>query len=228
MLPFLLVVVGGSSGSIQPLIHLAKSLPAEFYATICMVIHISAHDPSYFPEILGRAGPLPATQAQHLERVESGHVYCAPPGHHVLVENGHFRTTTGPKENGVCPAIDILFRSAVQEEGSNVIGVVLLGLLDDGASGLWAIRDAGGITVVQDPNAAEYDSMPRSALDHVDVDYTVRGQDLASLLIELVSESAQWRLEVEATIKARGLLDPLTWPSERGQRTVRSATRRWL
>ncbi|WP_407572870.1 chemotaxis protein CheB [Deinococcus altitudinis] len=209
MLQFPLIVVGGSAGRIQPLINLAKGLPADFRAAVCIVIHISAHNPSYFPEILARAGPLPATHAQHLGRIESGHVYCAPPRHHLLIENGHFRITTGPKENGVRPAIDPLFRSAAHQQGSNVIGVVMSGMLDDGASGLWAIRHSGGITVVQDPNDAEYDSMPRSALNHVDADYTVRSQNLASLMIDLVSESAQRRLDIEAAIKEHVPLDPL-------------------
>lgn len=87
-------------------------------------------------------------------------------------------------------------------------------MLNDGTSGLSTIRHCGGITVVQDPNDADYDSMPRNALAHVDVDYTVRSQDLASLLIELVSKSAQRRLEVEAAIKERGKRNSRARPSE--------------
>ena len=214
MLQYPLIVVGGSAGSIQPLIDLAAGLPVDFLAVVCIVIHTLSHERSYLPEILARAGPLPATHAQHLERIESGHLYCAPPDHHLLVRNGRFRITDGPKENRVRSAIDTLFRSAAHQEGSNVIGVVLSGMLDDGTSGLWTIRHCGGIAVVQDPDDADYDSMPRNALAHVDVDYTVRSQDLASLLIELVSKSVQRRLEVEAAIKERGKRNPRARPSE--------------
>jgi len=126
-----------------------------------------------------------------------------------LIENGHFRTTHAPKENGGRPAIDLLFRSAAHQQGSNVIGVVMSGMLDDGTSGLWAILNSGVITGVQDPNDAEHASMPRSALNHVDADYIVRSQKLASLLLDLVSESAQRRLDIEAAIKERIPLDPL-------------------
>jgi len=196
MLQFPLIVVGGSAGSIQPLIDLAAGLPADFLAVVCIVTHTLAHGRSYLPEILARAGPLPATYAQNLERITSGHLYCAPPDHHLLVGNGHLCITEGPKEHWSRPAIDPLFRSAAHEEGSNVIGVVLSGMLNDGTSGLRTIRKCGGIAVVQDPDDADHDSMPRNALAHVDVDHIVRSQDLASLLIELVSKSAQRRLEV--------------------------------
>ena len=193
MLQFPLIVVGGSAGSIQPLIHLATGLPANFLAVVCIVIHTPAHGRSYLPEILARAGPLPATYAQNLERIKPGHLYCAPPDHHLLVGNGHLCITEGLKEHWSRPAIDPLFRSAAHEEGSNVIGVVLSDMLKDGSSGLWSIRKCGGIAVVQDPDDADHDSMPRNALVHVDVDHIVRSQDLAPLLIDLVSESAQRR-----------------------------------
>lgn len=208
MLQFPLIVVGGSAGSLQPLINLAAGLPADFLAVVCIVTHTLAHGHSYLPEILARAGPLPATFAQHLEPIKSGHLYCAPPDHHLLVGNGYFRITEGPKENWVRPAIDTLFRSAAHEEGSNVIGVVLSGMLNDGTSGLRAIRRRGGIAVVQALGDADYDSMPRNALAHVNVDHTVRSQDLAPLLIDLVSKSAQRRLEVEAAIKERVRKNP--------------------
>ena len=86
-------------------------------------------------------------------------------------------------------------------------------MLNDGTSGLRSIRHCGGIAVAQDPGDADYDSMPRNALAHVDVDHTVRSQDLAPLLIDLVSKSARRRLEVEAAIKERVGKDPHVRPS---------------
>ncbi|WP_189091112.1 chemotaxis protein CheB [Deinococcus ruber] len=182
------VVIGASAGGIQPLQALAAGLPADFPAAICIVLHIPAYAPSHLPEILGRAGPLPVSQPAHREQIMPGRIYCAPPDHHLLIEDGRFSVTKGPKENRVRPAIDTLFRSAGYSEGPNVIGVVLSGLLDDGTSGLWTVKRWGGTTVVQDPEDAEYDSMPKSALTQVDIDHTVRAQELAALLKRLTAD----------------------------------------
>lgn len=188
MFPYRLVVIGASAGGLQPLQQLAAELPADFPAAICIVVHIPAFVPSFLPDILGRAGPLPVSTPAQGEPLLPGHIYCAPPDHHLLVEEGRFSVTKGPKENRMRPAIDPLFRSAAYSEGPNVIGVVLSGLLDDGTSGLWSIKHFGGVTVVQDSHDAEYNSMPNSAADQVEIDHVVTAQDLAALLVRLVSE----------------------------------------
>ena len=197
MLTQRLVVIGTSAGGMQPLMDLVAELPADFPASICIVMHIPAYAPSSLPAILGRAGTLPASHPVSGEAVLPGHIYCAPPDHHLLIEDGHFLVTKGPKENRARPAVDTLFRSAAYSEGPNVIGVVLSGLLDDGTSGLWTIKHFGGTTVVQDPQDAEYDSMPRSAATQVQIDHTVLSRDLAALLIRLSAEPVQARGEVE-------------------------------
>ncbi|WP_415784227.1 chemotaxis protein CheB [Deinococcus saxicola] len=203
MLPQRLVVIGASAGGLGPLQRLAAGLPADFPATVCIVVHIPAYVPSFLPEILGRAGPLPVSTPVQGEALLPGRIYCAPPDHHLLVEEGCFSVTKGPKENRVRPAVDTLFRSAAYSEGPNVIGVVLSGLLDDGTSGLWTIKHFGGTTVVQDPRDAEYDSMPNSAVAQVDIDHTVTAQDLAGLLIRLVAEPVRTEVEVHEDDRAR-------------------------
>lgn len=200
MLPHRLVVIGASAGGMQPLQLLAAGLPADFPATVCIVVHIPAYVPSFLPDILGRVGPLPVSTPLQGERLLPGQIYCAAPDHHLLIEEGRFSVTKGPKENRMRPAVDPLFRSASYSEGPNVIGVVLSGLLDDGTSGLWSIKHFGGVTVVQDPRDAEYSSMPTSAAAQVEIDHTVRAQDLAALLIRLVAEP----VKAEGQVKAEG------------------------
>ncbi|UQN10179.1 chemotaxis protein CheB [Deinococcus sp. QL22] len=197
MLSHRLIVIGASAGGMQPLQQLAAALPADLPAAVCVVMHIPAYAPSALPEILMRAGALPASHAQHGEPILPGHLYCASPDHHLLVEEGRFSITKGPKENRVRPAIDTLFRSAAYSEGPNVIGVVLSGLLDDGTAGLWTIKHFGGISVVQDPADAEYPSMPQNALTQVDIDHVVTAQDLAALLIRLVTEPVGAEVQVD-------------------------------
>ncbi|WP_027483799.1 chemotaxis protein CheB [Deinococcus pimensis] len=215
MLPFRLVVIGASAGGTLPLIDLARGLPADFPGAICVVTHIPSHVPSRLPDLLGNAGPLPASHARDGERIERGRIYCAPPDHHLLVEDDHLSVTRGPKENRHRPAVDTLFRSAAYSQGVGVIGVVLSGMLDDGTSGLWTVKRFGGTTVVQDPEDAEMDSMPLSALDQVEVDEVVRASDLAALLARLaarpvvdpwevtVGDDERRRVQVEVGIARR-------------------------
>ena len=197
MLTQRLVVIGTSAGGMQPLMDLVAGLPADFPASICIVMHIPAYAPSSLPAILSRAGTLPVSHPVSGEAVLPSHVYCAPPDHHLLIEDGLFCVTKGPKENRVRPAVDTLFRSAAYSEGPNVIGVVLSGLLYDGTSGLWTIKHFGGVSVVQDPHDAEYDSMPRSAATQVQIDHTVASSDLAALLIRLSAEPVKALSKVE-------------------------------
>ncbi|MFB9991384.1 chemotaxis protein CheB [Deinococcus oregonensis] len=203
MLPHPLIVVGASAGGTQPLLDLVAQLPADFEAAVCIVTHIPAYTPSHLPAILGRAGPLPVSHAQHHEPIRPGRIYCAPPDHHVLVEDGHLLVAKGPKENRVRPSIDVLFRSAAYSEGPNVTGVILSGLLDDGTSGLWTIKHFGGVTIVQDPQEAEYSSMPQSVLAQVNIDHTVQSRDLAALLLRLGAERQQRQAEVDEAVRER-------------------------
>jgi two-component system chemotaxis response regulator CheB len=105
--------------------------------------------------------------AGHGEPVRAGRIHVAPPDRHLLVENGHVVLSRGPKENGHRPAVDPLFRSLALDAGPDAVGVVLSGMLDDGAAGLLEIVRHGGSAVVQEPQDATYDGMPSSALEEV-------------------------------------------------------------
>ena len=166
-----IVVVGGSAGALEALKALLPALPGDLPAAVFVVVHIGASAHSVLPEILSRAGPLPAETAKDGARFESGCVYVAPPDHHLLLDRGRIALRRGPRENLARPAIDPLFRSAAAEFGSRVIGVLLSGMLYDGASGLRAIKRCGGVAVVQAD--ASYPEMPRHALQATEVDHRV-------------------------------------------------------
>ena len=158
------VAIGASAGGIDALQRVIPELPEDLQAAICIVLHIPAASRSLLPEIIGRQTPLPVSQAMAGERLRAGHVYVAPPDWHVLVRDRHIRLERGPKENGVRPAIDPLFRSIAEAYGRCAVAVVLSGSLSDGAAGAAAVATTGGTVLVQDPDDAIVPGMPEAAL----------------------------------------------------------------
>lgn len=209
-----IVVIGASAGGVTALRELVSGLPPGFAATVFVVQHLSAHAPSYLPDILSRSGPLRAVHPKDGEAMQPGLIYVAPPDHHLLVEAGHVVVRRGPKENRFRPSIDALFRSAAYTYGPRVIGVVLTGLLDDGTSGMWSIKRLGGLGIVQAPDDALFANMPQSVLEYVDVDYKLPMAAMAARLVELVEETVpdpaplspeeERRLATETRIAAEG------------------------
>ena len=176
------IVIGASAGGVVAMLELAKSLPANFPVPILFVQHIGAHRSS-LDRLITASGPNPGVLALDREVLVKGKIYVAPPDRHLLLEGGVIRLSAGPKENFSRPAIDPLFRSAALEYGRRAIGVVLTGRLDDGSAGLRAIKDCGGISVVQDPGDAIEPSMPLSALAAVgEADHVVPLARMAVLL----------------------------------------------
>ena len=182
-----IVVVGASAGGVEALVRLVGGLPADFAGTLFVVLHMPVSGPSALPLILRRAGRLPVTAVEDREKVRPGHIYVSRPDRHLIVEDGWVRALVGPRVNGVRPAIDPLFRSAARAYGRRVIGVVLSGTLDDGAGGLFAIKQRGGGAVVQDPGDALFDGMPRSALARVRVDACVAVSEIPAALARLAT-----------------------------------------
>jgi two-component system chemotaxis response regulator CheB len=130
-----IIVIGASTGGIDALKMLFGNLPADFGASLFVVVHTAPHGPGLVAQILDHAGPLPAIAVRSAERIETGRAYVACPDYHLIVESGLARATKAPKENRFRPAVDPLFRSAAQTYGPRVIGVILTGELDDGLLG---------------------------------------------------------------------------------------------
>jgi two-component system chemotaxis response regulator CheB len=185
-----IVAVGASAGGVEALSKLVSALPADLSAAILVVVHIPAESVSVLPQILSRAGPLRATHAQDGEAVATGRIYVAPPDRHLLIKAGYVRVVAGPRENRHRPAIDPLFRSAARIYATRVIGVLLTGAGDDGVAGLRAIKNRGGIAIVQDPADAAYPALPRNALDFIDADHVPSLENLASLIDRIVRQPA--------------------------------------
>lgn len=194
------VVVGASAGGVEALRKLVAGFPPDLDAAVVVVLHIPRTSPGALPNILDRAGPLPAEAARHHAPLRRGVVHVAPPDHHVLVEDGRLLLSTGPMENGHRPAIDPLFRSAAASHGPRAIGVVLSGTRDDGASGLAVLAEQGGAAVVQDLDDAMYAAMPANALEQVPDALVRTADDLGAAIAELVRRPVGPRPPTHASV----------------------------
>jgi two-component system chemotaxis response regulator CheB len=134
-----IVLIGASAGGVEAISAIVAGFPRDLRAAVLIVLHVS-RGRSVLPEILTRAGRLPATHPNDGERIQYGRIYVAPPDHHMTIEGDAVRITHGPSENGVRPAVDPLFRSAARAFGSRVVAIVATGSLDDGTAGMAAFR----------------------------------------------------------------------------------------
>lgn len=190
MQPRDVIVVGASAGGVEALAELARGLPSDLPAAVFVILHLPPDARSHLPEILDRAGPLPASHAVDGAPIRPGRIYVAPPNRHLFLEGDCIRLSIGPRINNVRPSIDVLFRSAARGFDERVIGVVLSGTLDDGTLGLDAIQIRGGTVVIQDPDEAQFSGMPRNALERVKADYVLPIAQIAPLLTKLTAPGA--------------------------------------
>jgi two-component system, chemotaxis family, protein-glutamate methylesterase/glutaminase len=179
-----LVAIGASAGGIEPLIAIVRQLPADLPAVVLVVVHLPRSGRSALAAILTRRGSLPAEFATHGTPVTPGRIYVARPDHHLGLRDGRIDLHRGPLVNRSRPAIDALFWSVASAPGGPHIAVVLSGSLDDGAAGLRAVLDAGGVGFVQEPGSAMFDSMPTAALERSPDARIARDAEIATLVVE--------------------------------------------
>lgn len=184
------IVIGASAGGVEALSRLVHGLPPDLPAPVFIVLHRPPLRRSYLAEILARAGPLPAIEAEDNVLYDDGHIYVASPDQHLLIDHERIHLSRGPSEHHHRPSINALFRSAAAAFGTRAIGVVLTGALDDGTEGLQEIKRHGGIAIVEDPEEAVFPDMPASALARVDVDFVSKLECLGPLLATIVHQPA--------------------------------------
>ena len=194
-----IVVIGASAGGISALLHIAGNLPADLAAAILIVVHTGADSPGILHQLLSRAGPVPASVAVDAKAIQPGNIYIAPPDYHLLIKDRRLRVARGPKENGFRPAVDPLFRTAARNFGKRVVGIVLSGGLDDGTDGLRIIKEYGGIAIAQNPEEAEFPSMPASAIRNVAVDHIARLDEIPALIERYANGNVSKELQIFPT-----------------------------
>jgi two-component system chemotaxis response regulator CheB len=177
------VVIGASAGGVEALGVLLPALPATFHPSMLIVLHLPRERPSLLVNIFAKRCAQPIREAEDKEPVEPGTVYFAPPDYHMLVEkNRRIALSADEPVHFSRPSIDVLFESAADVYGERLLGVILTGGNEDGAAGLHAVRQAGGVTVVQQPDSARVPLMVVSALQRGPADFVLSLPEIAQLL----------------------------------------------
>jgi len=207
------VVIGCSAGGVDALPRVLQQLPRSLDAAILIVQHMAATSPQHLVGILGRTAQLPVAWAEQGAPIEPGRVLVGPPDVHLMLQDDHVLLARTARENHSRPSIDKLFRSAAAVRGSRVIGALLTGMLDDGVAGLCAIRDAGGIVIVQDPLDAAFPDLPAHAVRALVPDQTLPIDAIGSAIVELAGAPVEALpipsdLALEAALDREGVVEP--------------------
>lgn len=201
-------VIGGSAGSLTALKDLLPAIPEDLSLVILLCQHVPSTSETALARLLAPVSPLPVTMAKDGMALEAGQIYVAPPDTHMMLGQEHVHLRRGAHENNFRPAIDPLFRSAAVYRATRAVGVILSGLMDDGAAGAWAMSRTGGTILVQDPATAEFPDMPSAALSAVPSARALGPEKLAAALVDLSETSAPpapsipWDIGVELKIAA--------------------------
>jgi two-component system chemotaxis response regulator CheB len=185
---YAVAAVACSAGGVLALGRLLADLPADFPLPVLVVQHLDPRHQTMIAAVLGRRSHLVVKLAEAGELVQPGTVYVAPPNRHLLVgEAGRVNLTDSELVHFVRPSADLLFESVAGAYGARVIACVLTGTGRDGAMGLEAVKSRGGTVIVQDPESAQFNGMPQTAVDTVEVDFLLPLEQIAPLLCELAA-----------------------------------------
>jgi two-component system CheB/CheR fusion protein len=185
-LPFMVVGVGGSAGSLEAFRAMVEALPADLGMAVIFMQHMAPALPSMLPELISARSTLPVELAAEGMPIRVNTIYVAPPDALLEVRGGVLHLSPLAAVSHSPPTrVDRLFSSMARDLGPGVIGVLLSGLGSDGTAGLREIKGAAGITMAQDPRSAQFDSMPRFAIQSDVADKVLAPRAIAAELIEI-------------------------------------------
>ena len=186
------VGIGASAGGLDAFIELLSAIPTDTGLAFVLIQHLDPHHHSMLVNILSRATALPVQEVVEGMRIEGDQVYVIPPDTQMTVEGDLLRLAPRTSKVPHRP-LDKFFRSLAEDRKSGAIGVVLSGSDTDGALGLQAIHDQGGITFAQSPESAKFDVMPRAAA--VAADFALAPGDIAERLVSIARSDGSWKGE---------------------------------
>ncbi len=178
-----MVAIGASAGGVDALLVLLEALQPPLRAPVVIVLHLPEWQESRLVDVFGLRLPVPVREAQPHAPIEPGHVYFAPAGYHLLVEQDRsFSLSCDPPVLFSRPSIDVLFESCAEAVGARLAAILLTGANEDGAEGLARIRAGGGLCAVQDPDEAAHPTMPAAAVRLAQPDFVLPLAGLRRLL----------------------------------------------
>ncbi len=182
------VVIGGSAGGMEALSALLPALPPRFPSPILVVMHLHPSDDGALAEHLSQLVQIQVVEPCDKQQILSGCMYVAPANYHLLVEReGFIALSTEERVNWSRPSIDVLFESAAHVWGRELIAIILSGANADGAQGIKAVKEAGGLTIAQEPKEASYGTMPQAAINTGAVDLVMSTSEMVRRLPDLAN-----------------------------------------
>ncbi len=193
-LDFPVVGIGASAGGIAALTAFFEHMPRDPGMAFVVVMHLSPNHESHASEILQRSTPLTVTQVLQTTKIEIDHVYVIPPAKDLKMDDGHLRLSDQTRVNGRPGGIDVFFRTLGEAHSTHAFGVVLSGTGNDGAIGLKALKEHGGVSIAQDPDEAEHGGMPRAAIAAGVVDFVLPVAGIPERLVALWHNARRIRI----------------------------------
>jgi two-component system chemotaxis response regulator CheB len=185
-----LLVIGGSAGSLEVLLHVLPLLQKDLPLAIVIVVH-RKNGESLLVDLLSDKTSWPVQEAEEKEPIRPRTIYVAPSDYHLLIEaDKTISLDVSEKVHYSRPSIDVSFETAAEAYHSSVIAVLLSGANADGAQGLQQIKSRGGLTIVQDPAEAAVSYMPQQAIDRTAVDYIATAAEIVAIINRLAGGSS--------------------------------------
>jgi two-component system, chemotaxis family, protein-glutamate methylesterase/glutaminase len=180
-----LLMIGGSAGSLEVLMHLLPALRKDLSFAIIVILHRMPGE-SLLVQVLKDKTSWPVQEAEEKDTIQPRNIYVAPADYHLLIERDKtFSLDFSEKVHFSRPSIDVSFESAAKVFGASLSALLLSGANTDGAQGLLSIRNEGGLTIAQDPQEAAVHIMPQAAINIGGAEYILKTEAIAKLINEL-------------------------------------------
>ncbi len=191
---FSVVGIGGSAGAIPALQTFFREMPDNPGMAFVVVLHLSPDYESHLDSILSKVTAMPVVQVTETIKFEKNHVYVIPPTHLLTMHDGHIELAQLQRETGRRVAVDLFLRALAESQQARAICIILSGTDSDGSIGLKRIKERGGLTIAQDPGQAQYDEMPRSAIETGMVDWILPVEQMPARLMKMLRNEPSIRL----------------------------------
>ncbi|HLJ55463.1 MAG TPA: chemotaxis protein CheB [Chthonomonadaceae bacterium] len=195
--PIAVVGLGASAGGVGVLQTLFDEMPPDSDLAFVVVMHLSPEHESSLDQVLRSRTSMPVTTVENSERLVRNHVYVIPPGKHLALGDGLLQAVDPQQPTGRRVAIDLFFRTLAAAYGSRAVAIVLSGIDSDGAIGVKHVKEQGGLTIAQDPDEAQFDSMPRSVIETGMIDWVLPVGQMPAKLVEFVENERRMHMPPE-------------------------------